>query len=60
MEEGYGTSSSDRGGSRELICLMKKDDMPIICSANDNSFPNMKPLAKIYLRTRFADPQCQQ
>ncbi|KAJ3371044.1 hypothetical protein HDU91_005634 [Kappamyces sp. JEL0680] len=45
MDEVDGMSAGDRGGSAELIQLIKKTAVPIICICNDHSSPKMKSLA---------------
>jgi replication factor C subunit 1 len=45
MDEVDGMSAGDRGGSAELIQLIKKTSVPIICICNDHSSPKMKSLA---------------
>ncbi|KAI4291319.1 replication factor C subunit 1 [Pancytospora philotis] len=45
--------SSDRGGIPELIGIIKRAKMPIICICNDRSHPKMRTLAGHCLDVRF-------
>ena len=53
MDEVDGMSAGDRGGSAELIQLIKKTATPIICICNDHSSPKMRTLANHCLDLRF-------
>lgn len=53
MDEVDGMSAGDRGGSAELIALIKKTAVPIICICNDHSSPKMKSLANSCLDLKF-------
>ena len=44
MDEVDGMSGGDRGGVGALNMLIKKTKIPIICIANDNKSPKMRPL----------------
>lgn len=57
MEERYKMSSSERGGSQELVRYIKKSKMPIIWTANDDWLPHMKPRDNTHLNHNFADLQ---
>lgn len=45
MDEVDGMSSGDQGGIAELIQLIKKTRVPIICVCNDRSHPKVRSLA---------------
>ena len=49
MDEVDGMSSGDRGGLAELILLLKKTRVPIICICNDRSSPKVRSLANYCL-----------
>lgn len=53
MDEVDGMSSGDRGGMAELILLIKKTRIPIICCCNDRSSPKVRSLANYCLDLRF-------
>lgn len=53
MDEVDGMSSGDRGGVAELIQLIKKTKIPIICICNDRSSPKIRSLANHCLDVRF-------
>ncbi|KAI8900817.1 replication factor RFC1 C terminal domain-containing protein [Globomyces pollinis-pini] len=53
MDEVDGMSSGDRGGSAELIQIIKKSKIPIICICNDRSSPKIRSLANHCLDLRF-------
>ena len=53
MDEVDGMSSGDRGGVQQLISLIKKTRIPIICICNDRSSPKIKSLANHCLDLRF-------
>ena len=53
MDEVDGMSAGDRGGSAELIQLIKKTAAPIICICNDHSSPKMRTLAGHCLDLKF-------
>ena len=60
MDEVDGMSGGDRGGSQELIKLIKKTKVPIICIANDDSSSNMRSLANNCFKLRFRRPMVTQ
>ncbi|KAI8811854.1 replication factor RFC1 C terminal domain-containing protein [Cladochytrium replicatum] len=63
MDEVDGMSAGDRGGSQELIQLIKKTKVPIICICNDRQSPKVKSLANYCYDMRFrrpTDPQIGQ
>ncbi len=59
MDEVDGMSAGDRGGSAELIQLIKKTAVPIICICNDHSSPKMKSLANHCLDLKFRRASAQ-
>lgn len=60
MDEVDGMSGGDRGGSQELIRMIKKSKVPIICIANDDSSSNMRSLANNCFKIRFRKPMTKQ
>ncbi|KAA8495911.1 Replication factor C subunit 1 [Porphyridium purpureum] len=60
MDEVDGMSSGDRGGSQELIQLIKTTKVPIICIANDDSSPKIRTLAGYCLKLKFRRPMASQ
>lgn len=60
MDECDGMSAGDRGGMAELIQLIKKTKMPIICACNDRSSPKVRSLANYCLDLRFRRPEARQ
>ena len=60
MDEVDGMSAGDRGGSAELIKIIKKTGIPIICICNDRSSPKIRTLANYCLDLRFRRPTAQQ
>ncbi|KAI8911656.1 replication factor RFC1 C terminal domain-containing protein [Gorgonomyces haynaldii] len=60
MDEVDGMSAGDRGGSTELLNLIKKTKVPIICICNDRSSPKMKTLGNHCLDLKFRKPSAQQ
>lgn len=60
MDEVDGMSGGDRGGSQELIRMIKKSKVPIICIANDDSSSNMRSLANNCFKIRFRKPLATQ
>lgn len=56
MDEVDGMSGGDRGGSQELIRMIKKTRVPIICIANDDTTPNMRSLSNSCFKIRFRRP----
>ncbi|PRP78722.1 hypothetical protein PROFUN_13361 [Planoprotostelium fungivorum] len=60
MDEVDGMSSGDRGGMAELIQLIRKSKIPIICICNDHSSPKVKSLTNYCLDLRFRRPTSKQ
>ena len=60
MDEVDGMSSGDRGGMAELIQVIKKSKIPIICICNDRSSPKVRSLANYCLDLRFRRPDGNQ
>lgn len=60
MDEVDGMSGGDRGGSQELIKVIKTSKVPIICIANDDSSPNMRSLSNNCFKLRFRRPMVSQ
>lgn len=60
MDECDGMSAGDRGGMAELIQLIKKTKMPIICACNDRSSPKVRSLANHCMDLRFRKPEARQ
>jgi replication factor C subunit 1 len=53
MDEVDGMSAGDRGGSQELLQIIKKSRVPIICICNDRASPKIKTLANYCLDLKF-------
>ena len=49
-------SSGDRGGNKELIALIKKTQIPVICICNDRQKNSVKTLANYCEDVRFSRP----
>ncbi|KAJ1724786.1 DNA replication factor C complex subunit Rfc1 [Coemansia erecta] len=60
MDEVDGMSGGDRGGSAELIQLIKRSRVPIICICNDRMSPKVRSLANYCEDLRFRRPTEQQ
>ncbi|KAJ2225538.1 DNA replication factor C complex subunit Rfc1 [Coemansia sp. RSA 1722] len=60
MDEVDGMSGGDRGGSTELIQLIKRTHVPIICICNDRMSPKVRSLANYCEDMRFRRPTEQQ
>lgn len=60
MDECDGMSAGDRGGMAELIQLIKKTKMPIICACNDRSSPKVRSLTNYCMDLRFRKPEARQ
>jgi len=60
MDEVDGMSAGDRGGMQELISVIKKSRVPIICIANDDSNPKVRSLANYCLKLKFRRPMVSQ
>ncbi|KAI9355983.1 replication factor RFC1 C terminal domain-containing protein, partial [Zopfochytrium polystomum] len=60
MDECDGMTGSDRGGIAELILVIKKTKIPIICICNDRMSPKVKSLANYCYDMRFIRPSTAQ
>ncbi len=61
MDEVDGMAGNeDRGGVAELILLMKKSRIPIVCMCNDRQHPKIRSLANHCFDLRFHRPNAQQ
>ncbi|CAL4061186.1 unnamed protein product, partial [Meganyctiphanes norvegica] len=61
MDEVDGMSGNeDRGGVQELIGLIKKSKVPIICMCNDRNHPKIRSLANHTYDLRFYKPRIEQ
>ena len=61
MDEVDGMSGNeDRGGVQELIQLIKKTRVPLICICNDRSHPKMRSLVNYCYDLRFYKPRAEQ
>lgn len=61
MDEVDGMSGNeDRGGTAELILLIKKTKVPIICICNDRNHEKIRSLANHCLDLRFPKPRMDQ
>ncbi|KAJ2745904.1 DNA replication factor C complex subunit Rfc1 [Coemansia sp. BCRC 34301] len=60
MDEVDGMSGGDRGGTMELIQLIKRTKVPIICICNDRQSPKVRSLATHCIDMRFRRPTEQQ
>ncbi|KAJ3318387.1 hypothetical protein HDV06_003072 [Boothiomyces sp. JEL0866] len=60
MDEVDGMSSGDRGGIAEIIQIIKKSHVPIICICNERSSPKIRSLANYCLDLRFRRATAQQ
>ncbi|KAJ1953514.1 DNA replication factor C complex subunit Rfc1, partial [Linderina pennispora] len=60
MDEVDGMSGGDRGGNAELIQLIKRTKVPIICICNDRSSPKVRTLANYCNDMRFRRPSAAQ
>ncbi|XJO75680.1 hypothetical protein BDV3_006321 [Batrachochytrium dendrobatidis] len=59
MDEVDGMSAGDRGGSAELISIIKQTKIPIICICNDRSSPKIRSLANHCFDLRFRRPDAR-
>ncbi|KAJ3025319.1 UNVERIFIED_CONTAM: hypothetical protein HDU68_007254 [Siphonaria sp. JEL0065] len=57
MDEVDGMSAGDRGGITELINIIKKSKIPIICICNDRQSPKVKSLVNHCFDMRFMRPR---
>lgn len=60
MDEVDGMSSGDRGGMAEIIALIKKTHIPIICLCNDRASAKVRSLANYCLDIQLQKPTTQQ
>ncbi|GJQ09946.1 hypothetical protein GpartN1_g1737.t1 [Galdieria partita] len=60
MDEVDGMSAGDRGGIQELIQLIKKTSVPIICICNDDSSVKVRSLANYCLKLKWRRPLASQ
>ncbi|XP_057310081.1 replication factor C subunit 1-like [Hydractinia symbiolongicarpus] len=61
MDEVDGMAGNeDRGGMQELIQLIKKTRIPIICMCNDRNHPKVRSLANHCFDLRFYKPRVEQ
>lgn len=60
MDEVDGMSAGDRGGMAELILLIRKTRIPIICACNDRASPKVRSLANYCLDLRLRRPDARQ
>ncbi|KAJ2520461.1 DNA replication factor C complex subunit Rfc1 [Coemansia sp. RSA 1939] len=60
MDEVDGMSGGDRGGTAELIQLVKRTKVPIICICNDRQSTKVRSLANYCEDMRFRRPTEQQ
>lgn len=60
MDEVDGMSGGDRGGTAELIQLIKNSKTPIICICNDRQSPKVRSLANHAFDLRMRRPTKQQ
>jgi replication factor C subunit 1 len=60
MDEVDGMSSGDRGGMAEIIALIKKTHIPIICLCNDRASAKVRSLANYCLDIQLSKPTTQQ
>jgi replication factor C subunit 1 len=56
MDEVDGMGAGDRGGNQELIALIKKTQLPVICICNDRQKATVKSLANYCEDVRFNRP----
>ncbi len=60
MDEVDGMSGGDRGGSTELIKMIKTSRVPIICICNDDSSQKMRTLSGHCMKLKFRRPTAVQ
>jgi replication factor C subunit 1 len=56
MDEVDGMGAGDRGGTQELIQMIKKSKVPIICICNDRQAQSIKSLVPYCMDLRFRRP----
>ena len=52
--------NEDRGGMQELITLIKKSRIPVICMCNDRNHQKVRSLANYCFDLRFQRPRIEQ
>ncbi|CAG8748781.1 17720_t:CDS:2, partial [Acaulospora morrowiae] len=60
MDEVDGMSAGDRGGMAELIKLIRKTQVPIICICNDRASPKIRSLLNVCQEFKFQKPRVEQ
>ncbi|RHZ80484.1 hypothetical protein Glove_135g21 [Diversispora epigaea] len=60
MDEADGMSAGDRGGMTELIKLIRKTQVPIICICNDRKSPKIRSLLNVCQEFKFQKPRVEQ
>ncbi|GCC24657.1 hypothetical protein chiPu_0003059 [Chiloscyllium punctatum] len=61
MDEVDGMSGNeDRGGIQEMISLIKRTKVPILCICNDRNHPKIRSLANYCFDLRFQRPRVEQ
>ena len=61
MDEVDGMAGNeDRGGVAELILLIKKSRVPVVCMCNDRNHPKIRSLANHCFDLRFQRPRADQ
>ncbi|KAI9034373.1 putative DNA replication factor C subunit Rfc1 [Hyaloraphidium curvatum] len=60
MDEVDGMSGGDRGGNGELIMMIKKTQVPIICICNDRQSTKVRTLSKYCMDLKFRRPDAGQ
>ena len=61
MDEVDGMAGNeDRGGMAELIQLIKKSQIPVICMCNDRNHQKIRSLANYCFDLRFQRPRAEQ
>lgn len=61
MDEVDGMAGNeDRGGMAELIQLIKKSRIPVVCMCNDRNHPKIRSLANYTFDLRFQRPRAEQ
>lgn len=61
MDEVDGMAGNeDRGGMQELILLIKKTSIPVICMCNDRNHPKVRSLANYCFDLKFSKPRVEQ
>lgn len=60
MDEVDGMGGGDRGGNAELIMMIKKTQVPIICICNDRQSTKVRTLSKYCLDLKFRRPDAGQ